>query len=101
LYSAHKLQCSDQQRLDSVLSDTSFSCGTALQDYITDEISDDHILRRVFVQKNISCSSRIEPLTTLVTVLEMFVFIVEVVKILSKLLGIIHVVSHANVIPAR
>ena len=46
LYSAHKLQCSDQQRLDSVLSDTSFSCGTALQDY---KISDDHILRHVLI----------------------------------------------------
>ena len=31
------------------LSDTSFYCGTALQDYITNEISDDHILRHVFV----------------------------------------------------
>ena len=60
LYSARKLQCRDQQRLDFVLSDTSFSCGTVLQDFITDDIGDDHILRRVFVRKNISCNSRIE-----------------------------------------
>jgi len=39
-----RMQCSDQQKLDSVL-----VTGTALQDNITDEISDDHILRHAFV----------------------------------------------------
>ena len=60
LYSARKLPSRDQQWLDIVLNDTSFSCGTALQDYIMDEIGDDHILSRVFVRKNLSCTSRIE-----------------------------------------
>ena len=60
LYSSRKLLSNDQENLDRVLSDTSFSCGTTLKDYITDETGDGHILNHVFGRKNVSCNSRTE-----------------------------------------
>jgi len=62
LYSSHKLLWKDQKDLDYVLSGISFSCGTTLKDYITNEVGNEHtyILDRVFVRKNVSCNSRIE-----------------------------------------
>ena len=62
LYSSRKLLCKNQEHLDYVLNDTSFSCGTTLKDYITDEVGNEHILNHVFVRKNISCNSQIETL---------------------------------------
>ena len=64
LYSSHKLLSQDGKVLDFTLSNVLYSCGTELKDYIPDEINEgvrsEHILNRVFVRKNISCSSRIE-----------------------------------------
>ena len=50
LRSARKLLCKDQENLDRVLNDTSYSCGTILKDCITDEVGNEHILNRVFVR---------------------------------------------------
>ena len=64
LYSSCKLLTRHEKELDCTLNDVSYLCGTDLKDCIPDEINEavrsEHILSRVFVRKNISCSSRIE-----------------------------------------
>ena len=63
-YASRKLQWKDHRDLELAVGDIMYTCGMDLHDCIPAELSPEadqtHILCRVFVRQNLSCSTRIE-----------------------------------------
>ena len=65
IYAKHKLRFQDSTDLKIILGDVFYTCGSTIQEMISDpESSESLLLSKVFVRANLSCQDHVEKLST-------------------------------------